>query len=247
VICWHDDSRRCRDHHGGDTLLWYGRCRSGRRWFWAAEEVTGHHGPPSAHGWEDSDDAALRAARAAVGQLAGGRAGTAYLRHGVASRRLKDINTAKRAQQPPPETAGAAAVEYLYGTLHYWPDDGLGTEVREVVPFRITRKTSRRVYYVRHEYGPGDVETGYVDRVVLERDGRVWRRSAGWWADDSELYATREAAEASLGLAGEATRGVPDLRQLRREMADAHPDRGGTNEEFMAARERYQRALRRAS
>jgi hypothetical protein len=30
-------------------------------------------------------------------------------------------------------------------------------------------------------------------------------------------------------------------------MADAHPDRGGTNEEFMAARERYKQALRRAS
>jgi hypothetical protein len=30
-------------------------------------------------------------------------------------------------------------------------------------------------------------------------------------------------------------------------MADAHPDRGGTNEEFIAARERYERALRRAS
>jgi hypothetical protein len=30
-------------------------------------------------------------------------------------------------------------------------------------------------------------------------------------------------------------------------MADAHPDRGGTNEAFMAARERYKQALRQAS
>lgn len=37
----------------------------------------------------------------------------------------------------------------------------------------------------------------------------------------------------------------PELRRLR--MADAHPGRGGTDEEFMAARERYKRALRRAS
>jgi hypothetical protein len=30
-------------------------------------------------------------------------------------------------------------------------------------------------------------------------------------------------------------------------MADAHPDRGGTNEQFMAARERYKQALRRTA
>ena len=30
-------------------------------------------------------------------------------------------------------------------------------------------------------------------------------------------------------------------------MADAHPDRGGTNEEFIAARERYKQALKEAS
>jgi len=39
----------------------------------------------------------------------------------------------------------------------------------------------------------------------------------------------------------------PELKKLRREMAARHPDCGGTNEEFMAARERYERALRRAS
>jgi hypothetical protein len=29
-------------------------------------------------------------------------------------------------------------------------------------------------------------------------------------------------------------------------MADAHPDRGGTSQGFIAARERYERALREA-
>jgi hypothetical protein len=34
-----------------------------------------------------------------------------------------------------------------------------------------------------------------------------------------------------------------DIRRLRLEMAAAHPDRGGSNEEFRAARERYEAAL----
>jgi hypothetical protein len=38
----------------------------------------------------------------------------------------------------------------------------------------------------------------------------------------------------------------PDIKRLRMEMADAHPDRGGTDEGFIAARERYVKALRRA-
>ena len=66
------------------------------------------------------------------------------------------------------------------------------------------------------------------------------------------VYATREAAEEHLyGREREQERkrkaAEPELKQLRREMADAHPDRGGTNEQFMAARKRYERALKQAS
>ena len=38
-----------------------------------------------------------------------------------------------------------------------------------------------------------------------------------------------------------------DMKRLWRQMADAHPDRGGTNEGFMAARKRYEQAIRRTS
>jgi hypothetical protein len=66
------------------------------------------------------------------------------------------------------------------------------------------------------------------------------------------VYATREAAEEDLHRREreqEAKRKErePELKQLRRQMADAHPDRGGTNDEFMAARKRYEQALRTAS
>jgi hypothetical protein len=38
----------------------------------------------------------------------------------------------------------------------------------------------------------------------------------------------------------------PDLRELRDAAISAHPDRGGTNEEFREAWERYERARRSA-
>jgi hypothetical protein len=65
------------------------------------------------------------------------------------------------------------------------------------------------------------------------------------------FFATREAAEDHLyrGVrerAEQAARQAPRINELRRAMADAHPDRGGAAEQFMEARRRYQTALRLA-
>ena len=62
------------------------------------------------------------------------------------------------------------------------------------------------------------------------------------------FFATREAAEAALyrgerERAGQAAPQAPPIEQLRRAMADAHPDRGGTAGQFIQARRRYQTAL----
>lgn len=67
-----------------------------------------------------------------------------------------------------------------------------------------------------------------------------------------DVYATREAAEEYLyrwerEQERRQREQEPEIKRLRREMADAHPDRGGTDEGFIAARERYQQALREAS
>jgi hypothetical protein len=65
------------------------------------------------------------------------------------------------------------------------------------------------------------------------------------------FFATRQAAEDHLyrGEGERAEQGVPhapSVKELRRAMADAHPDRGGTTEQFIDARRRYQTALRPA-
>ncbi len=138
-------------------------------------------------------------------------------------------------------SAGLGTVEYLYGTRVEWPDDG--PEIREVVPFRITRKTAKRVFYARQKYRGGRTDTGFIDRAALERDGEVVRRSGHWWEDDRRLFATLDAAEAHIGIGQHAPK-TPDLARLKQEMADAHPDRGGSAEEFIAARKRYEVAAR---
>ena len=63
------------------------------------------------------------------------------------------------------------------------------------------------------------------------------------------FFATREAAEADL-YRGERQRAeraaaeAPPIKELRRAMVDAHPDRGGTADQFIQARRRYETALR---
>jgi hypothetical protein len=62
------------------------------------------------------------------------------------------------------------------------------------------------------------------------------------------FFATREAAEDHLyrgdrERAGQARSQAPLIKELRRAMADAHPDRDGTAEQFIQARRRYQTAL----
>jgi hypothetical protein len=65
------------------------------------------------------------------------------------------------------------------------------------------------------------------------------------------FFATRHAAEADLSRGEpeqteQARREAPRIKELRRAMADAHPDCGGTAEQFMEARCRYQKALHSA-
>jgi hypothetical protein len=96
-----------------------------------------------------------------------------------------------------------------------------------------------------HRDNPGECRHGY-----LAGAGRLPYSSEHHGG--GTVYATREAAEEYLyrwEREQERNReeARPELRRLRMAMADAHPDRGGTNEGFIAAREAYERALRQAS
>jgi hypothetical protein len=231
-------------------LIFWGRCRSGRRWFWTANE----HDGEQIHGWADTPDEAARQANAATVQLAAGRYANVRVLHGVATEQLRQLNAAKRSAKapksartgtvPPPDPTG-----YLYAVEpgRYELDDVTWIPGK-VVQFPITKTTARRIYYLRPRFlymsGP-DWESGYVDRQELERHGSV---HVPYWhllfAEPPELPTAHTVRPRRLRPDPVA---APDLKQLKAAMAAAHPDRGGTSEAFIAARDRYVRARRRAA
>jgi hypothetical protein len=242
-ICWHIGQQWCRDDHKNEPHFSFGRCRSGQRWFWVVHDwrATVRRGEVQDadynQGWEDTEQLAEAAVRAAITSRANGQPAMASLSHGTASGRLKDLNKVKRAQRPPSDSTDSKRIEYLYGT-------GL-------CRFQIIKKTRRRIFYLKqgeyinqHGEPTGDLEypswerdydsVGFIDRQKLEATGKV-----------QYLYASLQ------DYLDEWRRGdispPPDLRQLKAEMAAAHPDRGGSNTAFIAARERYLGALRRCS
>jgi hypothetical protein len=175
-------------------------------------------------------------------------------RHDFAKWKLKEINAAKRAARPPSDAKGSNPIEYLYG-------HSLGGEISdgEPVRFRITKKTAKRVFYIRRceyldingeptgEVGPlEDAETvGFVDRRKLEQTGEVSNYGRHWCEDDYRLYASFEACV--VWRRGDQSQQTPesDLRELKAAMVAAHPDKGGTKEAFIEARKRYVEARHR--
>jgi len=155
--------------------------------------------------------------------------------------------------------------EYLYVLCARRYPAGTRRWVQEVP---IVRKTAKLIYYASDSWDRREavVSPGCISREQFEADAPYpagvipvpghRQRPAG-----RLFFATREAAEADLrrGERQRAERGsgerqrtergsvrAPAIKDLRRAMIDAHPDRGGTAEQFIQAHRRYQLALRAA-
>lgn len=126
-------------------------------------------------------------------------------------------------------TAEPAPVEFVYGieSGHWEGNDDVWVPAHPV-PLRVTKKAPRRIYYLRP--GGGD-RVGFIDRQKLEADGQV-SRAGGWWETDLRVYRNPPVIDEQ----------QPDLAELKTAMAAAHPDRGGTDAQFIAARSNYERA-----
>ncbi|MFD5678537.1 hypothetical protein [Streptomyces sp. NPDC127040] len=115
-----------------------------------------------------------------------------------------------------------AVREFLYELWDAnWDDGPLGNYEIHMHP--ITKKTDQRIHFTLAG------RAGFVDRQRIEAAGEIYHRR-------SQRY---------LYLAPPKVPTQPEpafLQELRQAMADAHPDRGGTNAEFIAARQRYERA-----
>lgn len=119
-----------------------------------------------------------------------------------------------------------APVEYLYELWDAnWDDGPLGNY--EIRRHPITRKAPRRILFTFMD------RPSFVDRERIEADGAIYHRPLRCllYLAPPELPTHPEPAS---------------LQTLRRAMADAHPDRGGTETAFMTAHTAYQEARRRA-
>jgi len=168
-----------------------------------------------------------------------------------AAEALKRISAAGRKARPPePRAHDAAPVEYLYvPCVHTRYDGHSARTLCWVQPVPIVKKTAKWIYYTSDSWDPRKavVGPGCISREQLETG--TWCRGPG--PAGRVFFATREAAEDHLrrGERKRAERTAPrtvPIRELRRVMADAHPDRGGTVEQFIQARRRYESALRAA-
>jgi hypothetical protein len=165
----------------------FGRCRSGKRWFWyASARAFGHDRPhcddPACspgltghdYGWEDTERAALDAMRAAATRQAGKPHGGGIGRPTWAAEILKQINATRRRARPPKrETAEAAPVEYLYEPWSWYDDYGETHKGINEIP--IVKKTTKRIYYdntSRWDRHDGVVTLGFIDRQDFEGDTR---------------------------------------------------------------------------
>lgn len=117
--------------------------------------------------------------------------------------------------------------EYLYELWDTnWDDGPLGNY--RVLRHPITKKTAKRIYFTR-----GGARTAFIDRQQIEATGEIFYRPIArtLYLREPEIPGRPKS---------------PSLTELRQVMADAHPDRGGSDEAFIAARARYEAARARA-
>lgn len=120
-------------------------------------------------------------------------------------------------------TAAPAPVEFLYELWDAnWDDGPLGNY--KILAHPITKKTAKRIYFTYRNGRPG-----FVDRQRIEADGEIYHG-----------YTRHRLHLAEPEIPGRPK--PPSLMELKQAMADAHPDRGGTDEAFIAARRRYETA-----
>lgn len=131
------------------------------------------------------------------------------------------------------ETVGSQKVEYLWS--EHWAFDGERQH-------RIVKRTPKRVFVeqgsvdgFQHVYGDWRDyawrEMYALDRQKLDADGEVWCRSAHR-TFYTEPWEGRQTAPVQSG-----------RKELRKQMAAAHPDRGGDPEEFKRLQKLYEQAM----
>lgn len=105
------------------------------------------------------------------------------------------------------------------------PDDPYGRSpdhvCHSITVYGITKVTAERFYF-----GDWRGRSYFIARTAFDQDGRAFHRGLRTFLHLTEPEIPRRPKPVSLS-------------DLRRQMADAHPDRGGDRDTFQAARARY--------
>ena len=232
------------------------------RWYWvvwpsldelqATEEPLLH----VAEGYEKSKAEAIDRALALAGSdakwIAAKYARSYHRAHTGSTRATNSRRTVARG------TPGVQ--EFLYRDIY-----GAGQDRYRSVPHRVVRRTPKSVFVEQRPYRPGDPTGSWpdeeratfrLDREELEREGYAFISVLEHVSDaDQPVFFAKPRDERVsaygrqlpeglrlLGLSWPCT--AADVRTAYRRLArSAHPDSGGTHEQFLALQEAYTQAL----
>jgi DnaJ domain len=222
-------------------------CACGKdRWFWTAWRKEPRNDPrhqdilpslkwaetPFAYGYAATWKEARQAAFNAAGESCVGRPAKCAADY---HRRLAEERRSERLAANPIDQEDAAVIEFLYTS---------GWRGRR--PHRIIKKTLKRVFVHPHPYGNEKPRRPLIvlDRFELEGKGHASnpaRRITFYVKPPDEQQHIPRCLEI-LGLQQPCT--VAEVKRAFRRLAkDAHPDRGGTKEAFIAIRRAYEEVL----
>jgi hypothetical protein len=103
-----------------------------------------------------------------------------------------------------------------------------GHSCYEVVACPVTRITAKRIYFTTHgSTSRINAREHFVDRAAIERDGDAYHREIG------------ERLMLNPPTGNDRLQQPTVIAELRREMANCHPDVGGDPAEFRVAYARY--------
>jgi hypothetical protein len=216
---------------------------------WRYEECFAEDGKPLAFGYS----ATVEEAEARMAEITGPCPEIEIIRNAKTAlyyhRKLAEEN---RRCRPPSRKQSSAVVEFVYQDYESGEDCQC-----HAIPHRIIRRTPRRVFVNTNPYHDGkdiwDGRTYALDRAELEQTGSAFARRRWFlcfWAsmeafhrDHRSPYSEPPSCLAFFGLKLPAN--VDSLKAVYRERAKkAHPDRGGSAEDFRQVEAQYQAALR---
>ena len=203
----------------------FGRCRSGKRWFWyASARAFGHDRP---HCGEPRLLTRPDRARVRLGRHRGGSArrhagrwhapGREALGRGIgrptwAADVLKQINAARRRARPPKRAiAEAAPAEYLYEPWSWTDYDNPPYETHKGInEIPIAKKTAKRIYYDRTDRGtattassPSGTSTGRTSRPTPAARTRARGTSRPAWSAVRTAVTSRTASTSASRVTGD--------------------------------------------